>query len=153
MKKHRNKPTEILDWGGGGLRSFPRQGQCLSSASAQLWDGKEQLQKPTVAHPGALEGLYPGSSDPYAVPFALSTLPLAFPMPPSLQMTSASQLTGHPHPAPFSRTSPRDSLMDSPPVPVASQDSSFLGMQPWGCQGLRLTTQQVPQALASSLTS
>lgn len=59
-----------LGWGRSmQFHPFPRQGQCLSAASAQLWDEKEHLQKPAVAHAGGLEGLYPGSSDPLCSTF------------------------------------------------------------------------------------
>lgn len=109
--KQANRNPGLKWWGWGGAvyaaSPLPQAGPVFSQLVLSSGVGRNILQKPTVAHAGGLEGLYPGSSDPLCSTFcpehSSSGLSHA---PPPLLTTAAPRLMGHPHPAPFSRTRP-----------------------------------------------
>lgn len=70
--KQANRNPGLGWWGRGGLRSFtpsPGRASVFSQLVLSSGVGRSILQKPTVAHAGGLEGLYPGSSDPLCSTF------------------------------------------------------------------------------------
>lgn len=88
LVKHQNEPLQILDWGQGrevcAASPFPQAGPVsfLSCCSALGWEA-EFGRSPQWSTLRDLRACVQVPQLPYAVPFTLKTLPLAFPMPPS----------------------------------------------------------------------